>query len=311
MQPIRPATSLDTLKLLCLGALWGSTFLWIEVALRGMPPMTIVAGRTVIGAALLLILSISAGYRVPMDRRALMRIAVAGAFGSAIPFSLVAWGQQHIPSSTAAVLMGAGPFMALFISHFFTPDDRFTVPKLAGLCVGLAGLLVLVGPEAVSGASPSLAGQLAIVAATFSYAVGGVVIRRIVGVPAPLAAGLMLAATALYMLPIALVTDRPWTLSPGIGPVLALVALGVGPTALAHFLRVQLVRDVGSTFLSQVNYLIPVFGILWVWVVLSDVPSLRAWIALAFILFGITIVRAGARLAHSRAQSRAEARPRA
>jgi len=303
MKPIRPATSLDTAKLLCLGALWGSTFLWIEVALRGLPPLTIVSGRIVIGAALLLTLSFIAGYTLPFDRRILARIAVAGAIGGALPFTFVAWGQQHIPSSTAAVLMGAGPFMALFLSPFFTADDKLTVAKLAGLAVGFAGLVVLVGPEAAAGASASLAGQLAIVGATFSYAVGGLIIRSIVGVPAPLAAGLMLASTALYMVPIALIVDRPWTLAPDSTPILALIALGVGPTALAHFLRVQLARDVGATFLAQVNYLIPIFGILWVWLLLSDMPSLRAWIALSLILGGITVVRAGARLGQPRAGS--------
>jgi drug/metabolite transporter (DMT)-like permease len=302
MQPIRQATGLDTVKLLCLGALWGSTFLWIEIALTTFSPLTIVAARIAVGAAILLVVSILAGYGAMPDRRTLLRIAVAGACGSAAPFTLIAWGQQHIPSSTAAVLMGAGPFMALFLSHFFTPDDRFTLPKVVGLLIGFAGLVVLIGPEAVFGVSPTLAGQLAVIAATFAYAIGGVIIRRITGVAAPMAAGLMLASSALYMVPIALIVERPWTLTYEAGSVFALLALGIGPTALAHFLRVQLIRSVGVTFVAQVNYLIPVFGILWVWIVLWDIPSLRAWIALAFILAGITVVRAGTRMAAAHAR---------
>ncbi len=291
MSPIRQPTSIDTTRLFALGAIWGSAFLCIEIALTGFAPLTLAAGRITLAAIALAFAMRLAGLRLPTDPRTLGLLTVIGFFNTALPFVLISWGQQHIDSAMAAILMATGPFVALILSHVFTGDDRLTLPKLAGMLLGFAGVAVLVGVDALTGARAGVYGQLAVMGAAACYALSGVLTRRVAHV-APLAnAATVLFTSAIYMIPLALLVDRPWQVTPDREAVLALVFLGLMPTGLAYLLRFQIIIAVGATFMSQVSYLVPLFAVLWGWLFLSEVPATSGWIALGLILVGINISR--------------------
>ena len=291
MPPIRQPAAIDTARLLSLGAIWGSAFLCIEIALTGFAPLTLAAGRIALAALALIMATRLAGIRLPTDARTLRLLAVIGFFNTALPFVLISWGQQHIDSAMAAILMATGPFVALILSHLFTRDDRLTLPKLAGMLMGFAGVALLVGIDAVAGAKAGVLGQLSVMGAAACYALSGVLTRRVAHVPPLANAATVLITATLYMVPLALLVDRPWQAAPGLEAVLALVFLGLLPTGLAYLLRFQIIAAVGATFMSQVSYLVPLFAVLWGWLFLSEIPATSGWVALALILAGINVSR--------------------
>lgn len=292
MNAIRPPQPIDYGQLFILGAVWGSAFLCIDIALTSLAPMTLAATRIVIGGVVLMAVVLAMRIPIPRDGRTWGLLTVISVLNTALPFFLISWGQQFIDAGRAAILMSFGPFVALTLAHFLTADDRMTGQKLIGVALGFVGVATLIGWDVLLGETRGVIGQLAVVGAASCYAFAGALSRHVSHV-APLAnAGIVLALAAVYSVPLALVMDQPWT-----GPVpttdvlIAVGFLGVMPTALCYVLRFQLIRAAGATFMSQVSYLVPVFGVLWGWVFLAQVPAVSAFIALALILTGIAISR--------------------
>lgn len=295
MIPIRPATPADVARLFLLGAVWGSSFLCVEIALEGLTPLSIAAGRIGFGMVALTTALRLAGQSLPRDLRTWRLLILAGLFNTTLPFLLIGWGQQHITAGRAAILLAAGPFLALTLSHFLTRDDRLTVAKCAGLVLGFGGVVVLVGFDALTGAADSVIGQASVVAAAACYSIAGLLSRRLGHVPALANAAGVLIAASLYMVPLALVVDRPWRFALDGETVLAVLFLGLVPTGIAYVLRFKLLIAVGLTFMTQVSYLIPLFAVFWAWLFLSEVPGPAGWLALVLILLGIAVSRLGPR----------------
>lgn len=297
MRAIRQANGRDTAKLVALGAIWGSAFLCIEVALKSFSPLAIAGLRVVLAAALLLGFAFAAGLKLPRSRADWALLALLGLTNAALPFVLISWGQQAIAAGTAAILMGMGPFVALILNHLFTADDRLTWPKLAGVALGFAGMLSLVGVEALTGERASLFGQLAVIGASVCYALSGFLTRKLSHLDPRVSAGGVLLTASVYLLPAVLLLERPWEFRPTPEALSALVFLGLVSSGLAYLLRFQLIRDTGAIFMSQVSYLVPVFGVFWAWLFLAQVPQEAAWLALALVLLGINVSRLKSRKA--------------
>ena len=295
MTPIRPATARDAIKLVALGAIWGSAFMCIEVALLSFGPLAIAAFRVVLAAALLLGFAFAAGLRLPHAPRDWGLLTLVGLFGAGLPFLLISWGQQHIEAGMAAILMGLGPFAALLLNHVFTSDDRLTWQKLTGVRLGFAGMAMLVGLEGLLGGRTTLIGQLAVLAASFCYSLSALLTRKLSHLDSRVSAGAVLLTASLYLVPAALLLDPPWQTGPGGDALAALVFLGVVSSGVAYLLRFQLIKDTGAIYMSQVSYLVPVFGVFWAWVFLGELPSEAAWVALALVLLGINVSRLSGR----------------
>ena len=287
MQSIRDPTTADYGRLLLVGAIWGSAFLCIEIALTGLPPVTIAASRIAIGALVLALVAWHRGITLPAGSRTWALLILIGFLNSALPFLLISWGQQSIPSARSAILMGSGPFLVLWLSHLTTRDDRLTGHKIGALLLGFTGVATLVGYDAMRGDTASLMGQVAVIGAAACYGISSVLARWIATVPALTSSTIVLASAACYMVPAALLIDRPWTLQPQPSALLALLFLGLFPTALAYLLRFQIIRDTGATFMSQVSYLVPLFAVFWGWLFLAQIPPARAWFALLLIFAGV------------------------
>ena len=280
----------DYCLILLTGLLWGSAFLLIKIAIVTIPPYTLTMGRMGIATLALFVVLILRGQWLPLDRKSLALFAFIGLFGSALPFTLINWGEIHIPSGLAAALMGIMPITTALLAHFFIPDEPFGWRKAIGIFVAFGGLLVLVGIDAISGFDSSVTAQIAMLCAAAAYAVTTTYTRLRVA-----HSGLIMATGSsmmgfLWVLPLALVYDRPWSLTPDLMGVSATVLLGLLPSAVGILLFFHLIRRVGATIFAQVNYLIPLVGAFLGVVFLGEALNWQLISALVLVLSGISIV---------------------
>ena len=281
-----------------LGLVWGGTFLVTEIALTGITPFWLAAARIGFAALLLSLVWALSGRRLfqdattPATRRTVLCI---GALSSAVPFSLLAWGQQYVTSGFAGVSMAAIALLVLPLAHFFVPGERLTPRKTLGFVIGFAGVVVLIGAQAFesTGTAYETPGRLACLAAAACYAVGSVLMRRLPPVdPIGLATVLLIIGAALTV-PLALAVEGPPAM-PSAKIWLVLAFLGLVPTAAANFLRVLVVRSAGPVFMSLTNYQVPVWSVLLGALILSEpLPPSLLW-AMALILAGVGLSQYGA-----------------
>ena len=280
-------------KLLCVGAVWGASFIFISLALESYGPMTIAAARVLLAAVVLILLCYPSGQPLSREGTNWRRFMVVGLFNSALPFYLINWGMQHISSAEAALLLATGTFSAMLLSHLVSVDERINPARAIGVTIGFAGVMVLVVEDLFVLGVGGLKGHFALMAAGISYAISSIMTRRISHLPAISAsAGIMLCAGA-YLLPLALLFERPLSVSPTQGAIWSMVMLGTVSTALAFVIRYQIIRKNGAVFMSQVGYLVPVFGVLWAWLFLHEPLAIATLVSLAVILVGIAVTRIG------------------
>ena len=281
----------DYLLLLLLGAVWGSSFLLIKVAVATIPPITVATGRIGIGAIVLALMLVARGRAWPRDKRSWLLLLVMGTVGNAIPFSLINWGETHIDSGLTAILMSSVPLATIMLAPAFVRDEPLTPGKLVGAALGMGGVAVLIGPGVLMGAHGELLGEVAVTCAALCYAVNGLVARRLPPMPVEvISAGTLLCAT-LVALPLSLAAERPWHASPSALSLGALALLGVLNTAGGYLLLFKLVVRAGAGFASLNNFLVPLFGVMWGVLLLEERPSPRAFAGLVLILAGLAAVR--------------------
>jgi drug/metabolite transporter (DMT)-like permease len=281
----------DYLLLVALGLTWGASFLLIKLAVATIPPLTVVAGRVVIGVAILMAIARLRGVALPTDRATWAKLAAMGALGTVLPFTLITWGETRIDSGLAAILMAFVPISAIVMAHLFQPDEPLTTGKIAGVALGLVGLVVLVGPSALAGLGRELVAQVAVLIAALCYAANTVVARRLGGLSADMVSIGMMASAAVIAVPAALVVDRPWTLDPSALSLLAVLLLGVVSTALGYVLLFAMVARAGAGFAAFNNFLVPPVGVLWGVTLLGEEPGPHALLALAIVLGGLIAPR--------------------
>ncbi|MFT5540644.1 MAG: drug/metabolite transporter (DMT)-like permease, partial [Alphaproteobacteria bacterium] len=284
--------------LLILAVVWGGAFALIKIAVETISPLSMVAARITLAAMLLYVIARVAGETLPgLKNRTDLSIwghfLAVGMLGNGIPFTLVSWGELEVSSSLAAILIGVMPVFTVALARATGIEAHIGWRRFSGICVGLAALVVLMGPAALGemGGRAILA-QLAVAGAAACYAATAVYAKKLTfTVPTLTLAAATMIASALVMVPVALIFDQPWTLRPSAGAITAVAALGIFPTALAAIVYLRLLVSAGPTFASMINYLIPAFGaivgISW----LGETLGPREIIALALILAAIGLVR--------------------
>ncbi|WP_170458608.1 DMT family transporter [Ruegeria arenilitoris] len=279
----------DWSGVIALGLIWGGTFMVVSMALEGYGPITVATARTTLGAVMLLALMGLTGRRIPSLTPSLAwSVILIGILSTALPFVLLSWGQQYVPSAFAGLSMAAIPLMVLPLAHFFS-DEPLNARRFVGVSLGFAGALVLIGPglaQLGSGAEPLA--QLACIGAAFCYSVASILTRRCPPIDPVVLAALTLVVGAVILLPIMLTTEGV-PAPQGLRPTLALIVLGLVPTAFATLLRVSIIRSAGSVFMTLVNYQVPVWSMIFGAWILSEALPLRFYIALALILTGMAI----------------------
>lgn len=288
----RPVPGIADYALLALlSAMWGGSFMLIKVAVTDVPPATMTAARLLIAAVILFAFAMAYRDKITVGFSALWWIVLTGFFGNALPFTLIAWGEETVDASLTGILMGIMPITTLLLVHFLPEDEVLTSRKLIGCLIGLAGLVVLVGPAVLLRLGDDGIRQLAILGAAVSYSINAIVMKRLLNLPRRSAAALISLAGALIMIPIALWTEAPATLTPDTLSLISVLLLGIFPTAIATLVMFEVLHRQGAAFFGQVNFIVPVFGIAWAAVFLGERPELSAYIALGFILSGIWFAR--------------------
>ncbi len=274
-------------SLLSLSVLWGGSFFFAKVAVAELGPFTVVFARVSLAALALVLI-------VPLRRDAPWPAYFAmGFLNNALPFSLIFWGQTEIASGLASILNATTPLFTLVVAHLLTADEKIDRTKIVALLAGLAGVVVLFGPDLVARQS-SLWGQIACLAAALSYAFAGVYGRRFraMGVAPVEAAAGQVTASAVLILPIMLMVDRPWTLAaaPSTSVWLALAGLALLSTALGYVLYFRILAAAGATNLLLVTFLLPVTAVLLGALVLGERLAPRHLAGMALIGLGLAVI---------------------
>ena len=290
----------DWLSLMLLSVLWGTPFFFNELALASFPPAVLVAGRILIATIMLYVYLRASGATLPPMGRAWFPMLVMAIFSNALPFNLIAWGQQYVESSLAGILMAVLPLFVLTLAHFYLPGARLTPYRIAGFVIGFTGVVVIIGTDAIKGLSGNMTlwGAIAVLVAALSYAIGSIYARRLGATdPVRLSAGMLIVAS-LLSLPGAVI-ELPGLEIPSISAVVAMVVLGLLSTGLAALLYFRLIQGPGPTFLSFVNYFVPAWAVFAGAVFLDESLSPSLYIGLILILTGIAFSELGPRATRS------------
>jgi drug/metabolite transporter (DMT)-like permease len=279
--------------LVALSLLWGGSFFFIGIAVKELPPVTIVALRVSLAATALLIVCRIMGLRLPRQWAVWRAFFGMGLLNNIIPFCLIVWGQTHIASGLASILNATTPLFTVIVAHFLTSDEKMTGNKLAGVLIGFVGVATMIGPAAFGGAVSNLWGQIAVLGAAISYSFAGIFGRRFkaMGVPPLMTATGQISSSTLMLIPAALLIDKPWTLAmPSLGTWGALVGIALLSTALAYLIFFRILATAGATNLALVTFLIPVSAILLGSLILGEQLEIKHFAGMAMIAAGLAAI---------------------
>jgi drug/metabolite transporter (DMT)-like permease len=276
--------------ILILSVIWGGSFFFVGVAVKDMTPLTIVLCRVGFASAILLAVVWLTGRKLSTSPGMWGAFFILGALNNLIPFSLIAWGQTHIPSSLASILNATTPIFSVVLAHLLTREERLTANRLAGVLVGWVGVAVLIGIESLGGFGVEVLGQLAVVAASVAYACAAIYGRRFKAMDPVVVATGMLCGSTVMMLPVALIVEQPWHLAPAAASWLALLGLSAVSTSLAYIIYFRVLAVAGATNILLVTFLIPASAIFLGVVVLGERPGWNAFGGMALIFMGLIAI---------------------
>jgi len=277
--------------LLVLVALWGSSYLMIEIALSAWRPAEIAGLRILTAAVVLLVAMLARGERLPVSRRHWLLLAAISLVGNCLPFMLISWGQQQVETGLAGILAASTPLFVMVMAHFALDDEPLEMPQFLSFGVGFAGIVVLLGPDslaALGGSVERLLSQLSILGAAVGYAAATVLARKLPAASAVVTStGVMLSGT-LIMMPFVgtgiVAGPASW---PAVG---AIGFLGLFGTGIASILYFRLVAEAGARFTSLLNYLVPVWAVGLGAIFLGETLPLSTWLGLMLLLGGLILI---------------------
>lgn len=292
---IRKPTFLDIALLVLVSLIWASAFLAIKVAVRDIGPTWLVAIRVVVGFAAILPWIAWRGIVLPHGGDQWFIVVIVAFLSLIAPFFLISWAELTIDAGVASLLMGMGPFAAMFLSHITTDDDRLNVFKLIAVVLGFFGVLVVIGPSAIDGLGNQLLAQAAALGGSLCYAVSGVFVRKIKDIPPTRFSGLILGMSSVVLIPYAVMSGFPDWSAVSDEAVFCLIYLGVFPTALGYILRYHLIRTIGQSYFTLGLNLIPIFGVSLGALILNEPITINLLVALILVVAGLFFARHGAR----------------
>ncbi|WP_244610531.1 DMT family transporter [Microvirga pakistanensis] len=273
-----------------LATLWGASYTFIKIGIETIPPVTLIAARTLIAGSLLLVVLHLRGLRLPRDGATWRSFAVQACLNSVAPFTLIVWAEQSVDAGLAVILNAMTPVFTFLITWAWSRHEATTFRKFAGVMIGLLGTCAIVGTQALTHAGQALAGQLAVVLATICYAGAAIFGRNFKSLDPIMPATGSLISGAVILLPLSLVLDRPWTLAPSGASLLALIGLAVFSTACAFLIYFRLIHTLGSLGTTAQGYLRAPIGIAIGASVLGERLDSSAWFGLLCILAGILLM---------------------
>ena len=280
---------------LALGFFWGSSYLWIKIGLESLPPLTLIAGRLLLGGAFLAAVVAIARQPLPRQPRQYGHLLVMAVVNIVFPFILITVGEQSIDSALASILNTTVPLTVIVLAPMFLPDERITLPKVAGLALGFAGVILLVAPDLVNLSDADLSGELMMIGSSVCYGIGNVYSKRNVrGLRPMIPALFQVLFAAAVVVPLALIVDQPFgRVTPAPEAILAVAWLGIFGSGLAYLCYFTILANWGATRTSMVAYLLPVVGIALGAVVMQDPVTVNRIVGTGLIIAGIALVNSG------------------
>jgi drug/metabolite transporter (DMT)-like permease len=290
-----PSLGGELALLVLLATLWGGSYTFIKLGVATIPPVTLIAGRTLIAGLLLLLIMHWRGVRLPNDTATWRRFLFQACLNSVIPWTLIAWAERSVDAGLATILNSTSPIFTFFLTLAIAHQDALSWRKLFGVVAGMAGICLIIGVQAFHGFGEQVVAQIAIVTATVCYAGGAVFSRGFKGLdPMAPAAGSLLCGAAI-LLPVSFVAERPWTLMPSTTSVLALLGLAIFSTAIAFVIYFRLIQTLGSVGTTAQAYLRVPIGVALGVLLLGEKLSPTAWIGLACVVIGVAAMTIPAR----------------
>jgi drug/metabolite transporter (DMT)-like permease len=290
-----PSLGGELALLVLLATLWGGSYTFIKLGVATIPPVTLIAGRTLIAGLLLLLIMHWRGVRLPNDVATWRRFLFQACLNSVIPWTLIAWAERLVDAGLATILNSTSPIFTFFLTLAIAHQDELSRRKLFGVVAGMAGICLIIGVQAFHGFGEQVVAQIAIVTATVCYAGGAVFSRGFKGLdPMAPAAGSLLCGAAI-LLPVSFVAERPWTLMPSTTSVLALLGLAIFSTAIAFVIYFRLIQTLGSVGTTAQAYLRVPIGVALGVLLLGEKLSPTAWIGLACVVIGVAAMTIPAR----------------
>jgi drug/metabolite transporter (DMT)-like permease len=286
-------TSSEWGLLLLLSLLWGGSFFFVGVAVKELPPLTIVAARVTLAAVLLWLSAPLTGLSSRRTLSHFASLALMGLLNNAIPFVLIVSGQTRLASGLASILNASTPIFTVIAAHFLTDDEKLTPRRIAGALFGLVGVATMMGADLAHGLTADLAAEFAILGAAVSYALASIYGRRFRSLglaPIDVATG-QVTASCLMLLPLALLVDRPWSLpTPSLVVIAAVIALATLSTALGYIVYFRILAGAGATNVMLVTLLAPASSILLAAFLLAESLAPRHFLGLAIIAVGLALI---------------------
>ena len=274
-----------------LAIIWGGSFFFGKVAVKELPPFSIVFCRVGLAALALHLVLIATGRRMPASLKTWSHFLVMGALNNMVPFSLIFWGQIRIASGLAAILNATTPLWTVLLAHLLTRDEKLTWGRLGGVFMGIAGVVVIIGPDALQGFGAHVWSQLAVVGATVCYALAGIFGKRFRELSPCVTATGQLTGSTLIMLPFTLLVDKPWLMAmPGWRTWGSVVALALICSALAYLIYFRILAAAGATNIVLVTFLIPISALLLGTLILGERLALRHLAGMAAIAGGLAVI---------------------
>jgi drug/metabolite transporter (DMT)-like permease len=278
-----------------LATLWGASYTFIKLGVATIPPVTLIAARTLIAGMLLLAIMRWRGLSLPWDVATWRRFLFQACLNSVIPFTLIAWAERSLDAGLATILNSTSPIFTFLLTFAITRHEPATARKLFGVLAGMAGICLVVGIQALGGLGEQLLAQIATVVATICYAGAAIFSRGFKGLdPMAPAAGSLICGAAI-LIPVSLVVDQPWTLAPSMSSVLALLGLAGFSTALAFVIYFRLIQTLGSVGTTAQAYLRVPIGVALGCVLLGESLSSTAWVGLGCVVIGVAAMTIPAR----------------
>lgn len=279
--------------IMLLSLLWGGAFFLIELGLRGFTPITLVFLRMSIAAPLMLAVLWYLKEKLPRDLKSWTQLLILGTINAALPFLLFFWGQTQIDSGLASVLNATTPLWGVVTAHFLTREEKANPARILGVLLGMAGIIVMVGTDALDGITGSVLAQIACLAATLSYALAAIYGRTLsqsTMSPVVVATGQVITA-AILMLPVMLLLDHPWTLPmPGWDAWAGAIGLAIPTTGIAYFFYFRLIDRAGASNAMLVAFIMPVIAIILGVVALGETVEPREIAGAALIALGLLAI---------------------
>jgi drug/metabolite transporter (DMT)-like permease len=276
--------------IITLSIVWGGSFFFVGVAVKELPPLTIVLFRVALASMILLAIVYFKGERMPSSLSIWGSLMVMGALNNLIPFCLIVWGQTHIESGLASILNATTPIFSIVLAHFFIREEKLTFNRIAGVVLGWIGVSILIGIESLRGFGLEVIGQIAVLGAAISYAFAAIYGRRFKDMKPIVVATGMLCGSTIMMIPLALYFDQPWNLAPGAMTIMSILGLAAISTSLAYIIYFHVLATAGPTNLLLVTFLIPISAIVLGVMVLGEQLGWEIFVGMGMIFIGLITI---------------------